>query len=166
MGASHATGQYLLFIDADYRVTSKFLIGIVQGFESDPLLVALGVKVLLEPGEIDVIQRTFANSILFLLRRVRNMGFGVFGFRKAYFEHLGGFNEEVFAYEDVELHENLRRDLRHRNGHYKVLNHVVAYASARGFHRGGMFVTYVKMTLSKRARRDPTQCRYWYDREA
>jgi len=165
-GASHATGNYLIFIDADYRVSSKFLIGIVKALESDPRTVALGVKVLVEPDEIDIIQGSFANFILFLLRRIRHMGFGVFVFRKNYFEQLGGFDEGVFAYEDVELHEKLRRDLYKKKERYRVLHHALAYASARGFHRGGMFISYFTMLLSKKARRDPAQCRYWYGRES
>src|SRR5215472_4021135 len=163
-GVSVATGKYLVFIDADYRVEGNFLSQIAAAFEKDERAVALGVKVVVEHHALGAIQRSLADFALLLLRRITAMSFGVFAFQRAYFEHLRGFNEGVYAYEDVELHNLMKRDLCQSQNHYRVLHEVRVHASARGFHRGGMLPTYLRMTFSRRSRRDPKRCRYWYDR--
>lgn len=163
-GAQEANGEILIFIDADYRVGMNFLREIVNTFENNNDIVALGVKVNVEPGDLDPIQRSFANFALFLLRLIKKVSFGVFVFRKGYFHHLGGFNEEFFAYEDVELHDNIKNDLRRKVSKYVVITDTRVYSSGRGFHRGGMISTYLKMLLSRESRKDPDKCAYWYER--
>lgn len=163
-GATAASGDYLVFVDADYRVAAGFTYGIIDAFEEDTALVACGVKVKVEENDLDSVRRGVADFALLLLRYLSRLGYGVFAFRRTYFEHLGGFDERFYAYEDVELHNAIRRDLRTAGQHYRVLHHVMAYASGRGFHRGGMVATYSRMFLTPQARRRPELCGYWYDR--
>lgn len=163
-GALASHGKYLVFIDADYRVEGDFMTGIVSAFEADGKDVALGVRVVVEERDLDLIQRGIADFALILLARITHMSFGVFAFRRDFFEHLGRFDEQFFAYEDVELHRKMRRDLRQSHSRYRVLHHVKVHASGRGFYRGGMLAAYVRMWVLPRSRLDPDLCRYWYDR--
>ncbi len=163
-GASVATGEYLVFVDADYRVEGDFMTGIASAFTTAPKTVALGVNVVVEENDLDILQRTAADFGLSLLRKIMQMSFGVFAFRRAYFEHLGGFDERFFAYEDVELFGKLKSDLRNGTLRYRILDGVRVHASGRGFHRGGMYATYFRMFISRRSRQDPKYCAYWYER--
>lgn len=160
-GARRAAGRLLAFVDADYRVPLGFLSVLVRRFAADPGLTAAGARVLLEPDEIDPVRRFCAARALDALRTVKSMAFGVFVLRREYFDRTGGFDETLFAYEDVEL---LRRIHRDHAARYRVLTEVTVYASARGFYRGGMLRTYWRMAVSPQARRRLDQCGYWYER--
>ncbi|MEO3923324.1 glycosyltransferase family A protein [Micromonosporaceae bacterium B7E4] len=160
-GARAADGELLAFVDADYRVPMTFLPAMVRMFAANPTLCAAGSRVALEPTEIDPVRRWCAARSLSLLRRVMSMSFGVFWFRRGYWEELGGFDERLYAYEDVEL---LRRLTRERPVRYGIADDVTVYASARGFYRGRMLRTYGRMAASPRARRDVARCGYWYAR--
>lgn len=163
-GAATARGELLAFVDADYRVPLSFLAEAVRQFRADPALTAAGVRVVLEPSEIDPLTRSNVRVALFTLRRLANMSFGVFVLRRDYFSRLHGFDEGTYAYEDIELLDRIKRDQRAGSACYRVLGNVTAYASARGFYRRGMIPTYLRMAMSPRARRNPSKCGYWYER--
>jgi glycosyltransferase involved in cell wall biosynthesis len=164
-GAKIASTDYLVFIDADYRVEGNFLREIIRKFEKSQTVVALGVRVVVEENDLDLIRRSIADFALYLLWIIKKMSFGVFAFRRLYFEHIGGFNEEFFAYEDVELHETVKRDLKKQQQSYVILPHVRVHASGRGFHRGNMIPAYLRMYLSRESRKNPVLCGYWYERK-
>ena len=170
-GARAARGDVLVFIDADYRVLPSFLIRLAHRYRGDSSLAAAGVRVTLEPSEIDPITRTLGYAGLALLRQLRNMSFGVATFRRERFEALGGYDDGLFALEDVEILERLARESSRRGGRYRILRDVLVFASARGFYRGGtlgmgrMLSSYTRMMLSPAARRDISRCGYWYERD-
>jgi glycosyltransferase involved in cell wall biosynthesis len=170
-GAAAATGDVLVFIDADYRVLPSFLTRLVHSYESDPAMAAAGVRVALEPIEIDPITRTACYVALMLLRRFKRMSFGVATFRRPCFETLGGYDESLYALEDVEILEQLAEPQHQRLGRYRILNDVLVFASPRGFYRGGflgmgdMLGTYVRMAAFPAARRTRAKCAYWYERD-
>src|SRR6266536_2307495 len=85
-GAKIASSDYLVFIDADYRVEGNFLREIIRKFENHPTIVALGVSVVVEENDLDPIRRSIADFALYLLRMIKKMSFGVFVFRRFYFE--------------------------------------------------------------------------------
>lgn len=163
-GAAAAHGELLAFVDADYRVPLRFLPAVASHFRGTADLAAAGVRVVLEPSEIDPITRHTTRALLGGLRRIRNMSFGVFLFRRDYFISLSGFDDAAFAYEDVEMLNRIRQDQRTGRAQYQIFGDVTVYASARGFYRPRMVRTYAVMALSARARRDPARCGYWYDR--
>jgi hypothetical protein len=106
-----------------------------------------------------------------MLRRLRKMSFGVATFRRARFEGVGGFDENVYGIEDLDMLKRLAASARRPSDRYRVLNDVLVLASARGFYRGGrlgmgkMLKTYAHMALSEEARRDISKCGYWYERD-
>lgn len=170
-GAREARGDVLVFLDADYRVLPSFLTRMACGYAADASIAGAGVRVALEPTEIDPITRSLGYVGLMLLRRVRNMSFGVTTFRRECFEALGGFDEALYALEDVEILERLAGPAHRKLGGYQILTDVLVLASARGFYRGGMLGmgkmlgAYTRMMLSRTARRDISQCGYWYERD-
>ncbi len=163
-GAAAATGELLIFVDADYRVPLRFLPAIASRFDRDPALTAAGTRVALEPAEIDPITRGVARVALRLLCDVKSMSFGVFVLRRGYFAEIRGFNENSYAFEDVEILERVLADERSGAAKYRILRDVTVHASARGFYRGGMLHSYARMAISKRARADRAKCSYWYER--
>ncbi|MEV6303132.1 glycosyltransferase [Actinoplanes sp. NPDC051861] len=160
-GGRRANGALLAFVDADYRVPIDFLTTLVRRFAADPGLTAAGARVVLEPGEIDPVRRWCAAHALDTLRKFRSMAFGVFVMRRDWFDRCAGFDESLFAYEDVELLRRVHRDPAAR---YRVLPDLKVYASARGFYRGGMLRTYWRMAVSPSSRTRFDRCGYWYDR--
>ncbi|MFD8375535.1 glycosyltransferase family 2 protein [Streptomyces sp. NPDC059688] len=163
-GAQAADGDLLVFTDADYRVPLCFLPGLAARFGEDAGLTAAGVRVVLEPAEIDPITRLCAHGALRLLTKVKHMSFGVLAVRAGWFTSVGGYPQDLYAYEDVALLERLRVDVRAGRARWSQLDDITVHASPRGFHRGGMFSTYALMAVSRSARKDLTRCGYWYER--
>lgn len=170
-GAGAATGDILIFLDADYRVLPSFLARITQTYKSQARLRAAGVRVALEPGEIDPITRGLGYAALAAVRALWNMSFGVATFRRDCFEALGGYDEGVYGVEDLDILERLRKTQPRGDDRYRVLNEILVFASPRGFYRGGrlgmglMVSTYIRMAMSPASRRDISKCGYWYERE-
>lgn len=163
-GGRAARGSVLVFVDADYRVPREFLSALWSRFSSDSALSAAGVKVRVEPSELSPLARRVADLVLWGARRVKRMAFGIFAIRRDYFELLGGFDELLFAYEDVDLLERIAKDARAGRAHYKIFESLAVYTSARGIRRGGMLSAYSQIAISSAARRDMSRCGYWYDR--
>lgn len=170
-GARNSKGDVLVFIDADYRVLPSFFVRIADGYDSNRAMTAAGVRVLLEPSEVDPITQALSYIGLMLLRRIKNMSFGVATFRRECFETLGGFAEDHYAFEDVDILERLAAEKDRDRGQYRILTDVTVFASARGFHRGGalgmgrMLGTYARLAIDPSARYDPSKCGYWYERD-
>jgi glycosyltransferase involved in cell wall biosynthesis len=170
-GAGLATGEVLVFLDADYRVLPSFLARIAHAYSVESELRAAGVRVALEPWEIDPITRALGYATLATIRALANMSFGVATFRRECFDALGGYDEGVFGVEDLDILERLRKAQPRGRDRYRVLNEILVYGSARGFYRGGrlglglMVSTYLRMMLSPASRRDMSRCGYWYERQ-
>ena len=170
-GARAATGDILVFLDADYRVLPSFIARVAQAYHDQEELRAAGVRVALEPWEIDPITRGLGYAALAAVRNLWNMSFGVATFRRSCFDALGGYDEAVYGVEDLDILERLRKVQPHGRDSYKVLNEILVFGSARGFYRGGrlgmgaMVSTYIRMAISPASRRDISKCAYWYERE-
>ena len=170
-GARNALGDVLVFLDADYRVLPSFFTRLARSYDADPEMAAAGVRVALEPAEVDPITRSLSCVSLALLRRVTNMSFGVATFRSECFQKLGGYDESLYAMEDVEILRRLAGSQFRGSGRYSVVTEVLVLASARGFSRGGalgmgrMLSAYARTALSPSARGDLSKCGYWYDRD-
>lgn len=117
LGARVAKGDFLLFIDADIELPNidRFLNEALAAFAADPELVAATV-----PVSVLKEQETIRDQLLFgvvnLVHQLNNnlLGTGSASgefqlIRRTAFEQVGGFNDDLVAYEDWDLFDRLGR---------------------------------------------------------
>lgn len=122
LGASHAKGKYVLFLNNDTQVQNKGFLDMVEFLDHHPEIGILGGRMKNEDGTSQASAGkfyTFFNAILMILGMQR-LGFlysspneikkvdwvsgGCMMVKKEMFEKIGGFDKEIFMYfEDVEL---------------------------------------------------------------
>jgi glycosyltransferase involved in cell wall biosynthesis len=164
-GATAATAEYLVFIDADTRIEAALLSralfllqstacvggGAVVRFEGETSAVgrlALGLWT-----RISLLTRTAAGSFLFCRREA--------------FQAVGGFDERVYAAEEVLLSRQLRKWGRVRGQRFVIITDPPAATSARKLRWYsdaqivGRILFMAFMPLAVRSRR---LCGFWYER--
>lgn len=102
LGAKNAQGEFLLFIDADCRISSSFLKSIMRFMEKNPGLVFLPY---VDPEDTSGQTKTFYQLLNFLIETSQNFNkpFSSVGgilFDKNLFNQIGGFEEKLFIGED------------------------------------------------------------------
>jgi len=104
-GAQAATGQALLTIDADSRIGEGTLTEALSRLEAGA--VGGGCRrIRMDCGSA---MRNFeAGLVMFVINRLMGLGGGVYYCRKSDFDAIRGFNEELYAAEDVEFAARLK----------------------------------------------------------
>jgi glycosyltransferase involved in cell wall biosynthesis len=116
-GAAQAHGDLLLFVDADTRVPQAVVCGAVQAMRSGA--VGGGARARFD-GRVPIYGRMLA-WLWLLIQRFEHLASGCFLFCTRHaFEAVGGFDQAVYAAEDVELSRRLRR-----LGRFVILREVV-----------------------------------------
>jgi GT2 family glycosyltransferase len=128
LGARSASGKVLLFLNPDAEIFSKNIEEVLQNFDADPSLGALGGKVLTSDEKIQTWSAGFETSFFDLIRNNLNFpksqkiwesqearmtdwvsGTGLF-VRREIFEKINGFDENIFMYfEDMDLCKRIRQ---------------------------------------------------------
>lgn len=110
-GARHATGELLVFMDADDRAPQDFLERVARSYRRLPFAVACPWFVAREPAwSIRMAYFSF-NLLFFLGQGWLRMGSGVcIIVRRQVFERVGGFDDSLHLGEDIHL---IRRAARH-----------------------------------------------------
>lgn len=127
-GAGAATGDWLIFVDADSHPSERLFAEVAAQISSGRCLAGGSTVVLDEARWLaDVItglwnrlsrwQRWMAGSFIFV--------------EKAVFHRLGGFNTEYFAAEELELSQRLKKLARAEKKKIVVLHHHPLRTSAR-----------------------------------
>ncbi len=112
VGARHAEGDVLVFVDADVALPETLLTEIHAAM-SDPDCIGGGVDVEYRPRRLSV--RLYLHGWR-LLGRLMTMVQGAAQFsRRCAFEQLGGYDETAWIGEDVDFYWRLRR-LAHKKG--------------------------------------------------
>jgi predicted glycoside hydrolase/deacetylase ChbG (UPF0249 family) len=167
-GAAAARGDVLLFVDADSKIHPETLIAIERALASDAIIGgATGVRMDRRSAGIAV---SFALQSLWA--RITGWDTGVVFCRRADFDAIGGWDEQVLFGEDVVFFRALSRLARQRGQRFVRLRGVKTVTSARKFEQFGQWgwplanvgVIWLAIIRSPRARRLIE--RYWYKSRA
>jgi len=163
-GAAAATGDWLIFVDADSKPSAELFSDVAEQIEGGKCLGG-GSTVKLE-GDYPI-----GNRLLQLwnaISRIRHWMAGSFIFcETAAFRKLDGFSKELFASEEIELSKRLNIMARERKKKVVILHDHPLLTSARKFHLYTLrehlwFLTKTVFgwgsTLTKRE-----ACHTWYD---
>ena len=163
-GATLATGDWLLFLDAD-SIPSRELFADLAAALHDAGIFYGGCSV-----KLDVAHRagTILIGIWHSLARWLHYAAGSFLFvRREGFEATGGFSMEFYASEEVELSKRLKQMARQRKQQFVFLTSHPLVTSARKFrHYSGWwhlrFILRTAFCCTRNLRRRDS-CGLWYD---
>jgi glycosyltransferase involved in cell wall biosynthesis len=163
-GARAASGDWLLFIDADSRPSAGLFADVADEIQSGTCLAG-GSWITLE-GESPLLLRASAlwNWISTTLRYAA----GSFIFcEAAAFRETGGFNQELFASEEIDLSRRLKRLARRRGRRVVILERHPLLTSTRKLHlyskrEYAWFLLKTVLTFKRNLRRRE-ECAPWYD---
>jgi len=163
-GAAAATGDWLVFVDADSH-PSRELFSDVAGEIASGHCLAGGSTVRME---IRSFFGQLAARIWNRVSRWRRLMAGSFIFvQTAAFREIGGFSNELFAGEELDLSIKLKAVARRQGRHLVILNQHPLLTSARKLHlysQRELFWFFIKAAFAhKRVMRSREQCSPWYD---
>ncbi|MBU3664842.1 MAG: glycosyltransferase [Chthoniobacterales bacterium] len=162
--AAASSGRRLIWLDADAILTPEVLASTVQAFDSGRVCGG-GAHVVLEGVELDWFSRSAMNSWNWVARNFRLAAGSYFFAVREGWEQTGGFDESVYAGEELGFALSLKKWGRARGLEFRVLPHAVP-SSARKIRQYTFFETFRQVLLcawpGNRARRD--RCAYWYER--
>lgn len=132
-GAKVATGEWLLFLDADVYLSEKFLTFLIEEAEETNADIASCAIVPLSDKVIDQIMHGVANAYINLTQYFypHAPGFCIL-VKKSLHEKIGGFDETLKLAED---HEYVKRAKKF--GHYQILKKPKIYVSVRRLEEDG-----------------------------
>jgi glycosyltransferase involved in cell wall biosynthesis len=163
-GAAAATGDWLLFIDADSYPSRELLSDVVQAVERGDVLAG-GSTVAIDTDRAAV--RRVA-AVWNLISRLTRWAAGSFIFcETATFRQLGGFSQSLYAAEEIDLFRRLKREARRLGRKIAILHRHPLHTSGR---KADLYSTREALTFNLnvlltrgRALRDPKSAHIWYD---
>jgi glycosyltransferase involved in cell wall biosynthesis len=163
-GAEAAKGDWLLFVDADSQPSSALFREVVQAIQSGKYLAG-GCTVKME-GNYPVAARV-AKIWNGISRGLRLMAGSFIFCESSAFNNVGGFSHELFAGEELELSQKLKKLARRRRQKLIILHRNPLLTSARKLHlyrtRDYLWF-FLKATVAhRRVLTDRAQCYPWYD---
>ncbi len=161
--ASH--GQHLIFVDADTRISATLLSEALRLLESGTC--AAGGTIIEFEGDIGPIGRT-GIAIWEQISKLTRTAAGSFLFcRRDAFEAVGGFDQKLYASEEVRLSRLLRKWGRERGLSFEIISSAPAHTSARKlqwYSAPKMLGWIFFMMLVPIAVRSRKLCGFWYER--
>jgi glycosyltransferase involved in cell wall biosynthesis len=158
-GAAAATGDWLLFVDADCSPSRELFEDLLTAMQK-PGCVGGGTTVRLPDTRLDV---RFWVGLWNALSRACGWAAGAFFFCRAReFRELGGFSEALYAAEEIDLSRRLKR-----RGRFVILHRHPLVTSARKAHlysaaEHARFMLRVVASGGRSLRRREN-CGIWYD---
>ncbi len=140
LGASIAKGQYLVFIDADVTIPDPetFFNLIIKEFNQDPTLSAVTTSIHVTKDKALLRDRLLfglINATYYIINNVLGSGAATGEFqmiRHRSFKDVGGFKEDLVAYEDADIFIRLAK-----KGKTRFLSQLTIFHSGRRVHRVG-----------------------------
>jgi glycosyltransferase involved in cell wall biosynthesis len=162
-GAAAASGDWLVFVDADSYPSVELFREAGQAMKNGCL--AGGATVAADSRDVAF---RWSMALWNRLSRAARWGAGAFIFCEARaFRELGGFNEELYASEEIDLFRRLKRRAR-RDGRRVVILHRhplrTSDRKAQLYTTAEFFGFLLKLLfLGRRTVRDRNACYPWYD---
>lgn len=164
-GAAKASGEFLIFVDADTRILPDLLSDAIALLKTGQC-VGGGAVVHFE-GEISRIGK-FGIGLWEKISRLTQTAAGSYLFcRKDAFDAVGGFDERLYASEEVRMTNQLKKWGKGNGLKFKILTGAPAQTSARklNWYSGPAILGWVFfMTLFPVAVRWRKLCGFWYNR--
>ncbi len=164
--AAASAGEWLVWLDADAMLTDEVLGATLSALDSGGVCGG-GAQVELEGLPLDRSARCAVAGWNWIARNFRLAAGSYFFALRGGWAETGGFNEAVYAGEEIGFARTLKRWGRRRGLDFHVLEHVVP-SSARKVHQYTLWQTLRQVAVcawpGNRGRRD--RCGYWYDRPA
>ena len=163
-GAAAATGDWLIFIDADSFPSRELFADVAEAMARGDCLAG-GSTVCLE-GHYPI--AAWINRLWNALSRIQRWAPGSFLFCQAdAFRELSGFDQTLYASEEIDLSRRLKRLARASGRRMVIVHRHPLVTSARKLHLYSpwehlRFVVRTLLSL-KGALKDPKQCHTWYD---
>lgn len=163
-GAAQATGDWLVFVDADSHPSAELFEDVAAAIESGRCLAG-GSTVAFDDAPLSM---RVAGSAWNAVSRVGGWLAGSFVFcEAAAFHEVGGFSLELYAGEEIALSSRLKRLARARGLRLVILHAHPLVTSARKvnlYRPGEMFGFMARTVLTGgRSLRSPEACFTWYD---
>jgi glycosyltransferase involved in cell wall biosynthesis len=163
-GAEAATGDWLLFVDADSQPSRELFQEMLEAIRSRRYLAGGATVRLDEHSDLGSRVVGLWNAVSRSCRLLA--GSFIFCEAKA-FRTIGGFSPELFAGEELELSQKLKRLARQQKKKLIILYRHPLITSARKvrLYRPGEFLwLMVKIVVARRrVLSDRAQCYHWYD---
>jgi glycosyltransferase involved in cell wall biosynthesis len=163
-GASAAHGEWLVFVDADSQPSRELFVEVAQQIRGGQCLAGGCTVQIDEPHFVGRLATTLWNFI----SRTTRWAAGSFIFcRTDAFREVGGFNQELFASEEIDLSKRLKKLAKTRGQRIRILHRHPILTSARKIHlytRGEYLRFFLKVLLRPRQTlRLREACLTWYD---
>jgi glycosyltransferase involved in cell wall biosynthesis len=163
-GAEAATGDWLIFVDADSHPSAALFAEVAEQIQSGQCLAGGCLVKLPEYYPIASLVTALWNGISRLFRYMA----GSFIFcEAAAFRDVGGFNLELFASEEIDLSKRLKQLARERHKRIVILQRHPLVTSPRKMHLYSPWehIRFLAKTVFSfgRTLNDRAACHTWYD---
>ena len=165
-GVKAARGKYVAFCDADNQVTENLLVLIHDHLEN-PKIAGGGTWI--EPANHNL-KIDFFYTLWGIYVRCSRVGVGMMHCRKADFEAFGGFDETIYAAEDVQLAYDLKKVGKPRGQKFNLIHKGWIITSTRKIDQTPlleMITTLIGFSFGLQKKiRSKEYCEHWYDKAA
>ena len=163
-GASAAAGEWLVFVDADSTPSRELFEDLRAAIDSGRVLGGGSTVV----ADSDALSFRIALGFWNTLSRSLHWAAGAFVFcRRDAFAGLGGFSEELYAAEELDLSSRLKKLARGQGKEFRILHRHPLLTSARKMHLYGwreLARVFGRFLLHpRRMLRSAKGCSPWYD---
>lgn len=163
-GAKAATGDWVIFIDADSQPSMELFDDVAKLIESEKV-IAGGVTVRLENVPFTA---TLVNQLWNLISLTMTWMAGSFIFcRIDAFKSVGGFNEELYVSEEIDFSKRIKKFAKSSNMKVVILkNHPLITSGRKVFlYKKREYFWFILKTilLGGATVRDRESCNIWYD---
>ena len=163
-GAAAATGDWLIFVDADSHPSEALFADVAEQIELGRCLAG-GSTVRLDT--LKILPRTMARAWNATSRVTRWLAGSFIFCETAAFRNLGGFSHELFASEEIELSGRLKKLARTQKKKIVILHRHPLVTSARKVHlySTGEHLRFLVKTILRGGKplTDRAACHTWYD---